>query len=65
MNLKSMRMAKLGRMIMKGGWERECVLVIENKRVEGGYKMRAETLVAVLGTPYLMEIARQKGKGTG
>ena len=40
MNPKSMRMAKLGHMIMKGGWERESVLVIENKRVEGGYKMR-------------------------
>ena len=40
MNPKSMQMAKLGRIIMKGGWERESVLVIENKRVEGGYKMR-------------------------
>ena len=39
MNPKSIRVAKLGRMIMKGGWEKESVLVIENKRVEGGYKM--------------------------
>ena len=39
MNPKSMLMTKLGRMIMKGGWNEESVLLIENKRAEGGYKM--------------------------
>ena len=65
MNPKSMLMTKLSRMIMKGGWDRESVLVIENKRAEGGYKMRGRDPGggSWYSTPYMMEIARQKGTG--
>ena len=38
MNPKSMLMAKLGRMVMKGGSDKESVLVIENKRMEGAWE---------------------------
>ena len=65
MNPKSILMAKLGRMIMKGGWYKESVLVIENKRAKERYKIRGRDPRgrSWYSTPYIMEIARQKGTG--
>ena len=65
--LKRKSLAKLGRMVVKGGRDQEGVLkwpVIEDKKAERGRSMRGRDPLVVPGAPYMMKIARKKRIGS-